>query len=168
LATGIQDITNAMVDSFKLNDVLRMVLETMYRAMGFRQVVFCLRDGNSGTIQGRLGLGEDAANTARVFRVVLSEPNNLFAAVCNKGVDTLIHDATADKVRHALPGWYHQHVHARSFMLLPLHLKGAPLGLIYADQALADAIVLDEKGLSLLKTLRNQAVMAFKHTVSNR
>ena len=168
LATGIQDITNAMVDSFKLNDVLRMVLETMYRAMGFRQVVFCLRDGNSGAIQGRLGLGEDATNTARVFRVVLSEPNNLFAAVCNKGVDTLIHDATADKVRHALPGWYHQHVHARSFMLLPLHLKGAPLGLIYADQAQADAIVLDEKGLSLLKTLRNQAVMAFKHTVSNR
>ena len=32
LAAGIQDITNAMVESFQLNDVLRMILETMFRA----------------------------------------------------------------------------------------------------------------------------------------
>lgn len=168
LATGIQDITNAMVDSFRLNDVLRMVLETMYRAMGFQQVLFCLKDGNSGALQGRFGLGERAAESAKVFRVVLNEPNNLFAAVCNKGVDTLIHDASADKVAHALPAWYRTHIHANSFMLLPLHLRGVPLGLIYADQADAEGIVLDEKGLSLLKTLRNQAVMAFKQTVPAR
>jgi hypothetical protein len=47
-------------------------------------------------------------------------------------------------------------------MLLPLQLKGAPFGLIYADMAQSDGIVLDDKGLSLLKTLRNQAVMAFR------
>ena len=43
LAAGIQDITNAMVESFQLNDVLRMILETMFRALGFRRMVFCLR-----------------------------------------------------------------------------------------------------------------------------
>ncbi len=168
LATGIQDITHAMVDDFKLNDVLRMVLETMYRAMNFRQVLFCLKDGRSGVLQGRFGLGEKAAESAKVFRVVLSEPNNLFAAVCNKGVDTLIHDASADKVARALPGWYHQHIHAQAFMLLPLTLRGQPLGLIYADRLQADGIVLDDKGLSLLKTLRNQAVMAFKQSMPVR
>ena len=29
LTAGIQDITNAMVEDFKLSDVLRMILETM-------------------------------------------------------------------------------------------------------------------------------------------
>ncbi|MGB4060137.1 MAG: HDOD domain-containing protein [Burkholderiaceae bacterium] len=163
LATGVQDITNAMVaDEFKLNDVLRMILETMYRAMGFRQVLFCLKDAHGDTLVGRLGLGDGATEAARHFKVGLREPNNLFAVVCNKGLDTLIHDAQAPKVASNLPAWYHQHIHARSFMLLPLLLKGAPLGLIYADQMQADSIVLDDKGLALLKTLRNQAVMAFR------
>ena len=163
LATGVQDVTNAMVaDDFKLNDVLRMILETMYRAMGFRQVLFCLKDAHSDTLVGRLGLGEGATEAAHRFKVGLREPNNLLTVVCNKGLDTLIHDAHAPKVAGNLPDWYRQHINARSFMLLPLLLKGAPLGLIYADQMQADSIVLDDKGLALLKTLRNQAVMAFR------
>ena len=41
-------------------------------------------------------------------------------------------------------------------------MKGAPFALIYADKAQPGAIALDEKELSLLRTLRNQAVMAFR------
>jgi serine/threonine protein kinase len=164
LATGIQDVTNAMVEDFKLNDVLRMILETMVRAMGFRQVLFCLKDPRTDTLQGRMGLGEKASETASLFKVRLNEANNLFAAVCNKGVDTLIHDASAANVSKNLPEWYRQHVHARSFILLPLMSKGAPLGLIYGDQVNADTIALDDKGLALLKTLRNQALMALRQS----
>ena len=47
-------------------------------------------------------------------------------------------------------------------LLLPLMLKGAPFALIYADKAKPGAIELGEKELSLLRTLRNQAVMAFR------
>ena len=41
-------------------------------------------------------------------------------------------------------------------------MKGSPFAMIYADQAQPGGIELDEKELSLLRTLRNQAVMAFK------
>jgi hypothetical protein len=41
-------------------------------------------------------------------------------------------------------------------------MKGAPFALIYADKARPGAIELGEKELSLLRTLRNQAVMAFR------
>ena len=44
LAAGIQDITNSMVENFRLNEILRMILETMLRALEFRRVLFCLRD----------------------------------------------------------------------------------------------------------------------------
>jgi eukaryotic-like serine/threonine-protein kinase len=37
------------------------------------------------------------------------------------------------------------------------------MGLIYADRAAAGDIVVAERELSLLRTLRNQAIMAFKH-----
>lgn len=166
MAAGIQDITNVMVENFKLNEVLRMILETIFRALGFRRVVFCLRDPKTETLTGRFGLGEGVEAVAPLFRVPLRLANggnaDLFAAVCQKGVDTLIADATVPKIAERLPLWYRGDVRAPSFLLLPMTLKGVPFALIYADKARVGGIDLGEKELQLLRTLRNQAVMAFK------
>ena len=162
LAAGIQDITNTMVEDFKLNDVLRMILETMYRALGFRRIVFCLRDAKTETLTGRFGLGDGAETVAACFKVPLKAGGDLFAAVCIKGADTLITDATVAHIGARLPAWYRAQVNAPAFLLLPMQMKGAPFALIYADKAEPGGIALGEKELSLLRTLRNQAVMAFK------
>ena len=162
LSTGIQDVTQALADGGALNDVLRMVLETLFRALGCRRVLLCLRDATGQQLLGRMGLGEDAAEIARCFKLPLQGGNDLFALVCNKGVDTLISDARAPNVAQRLPAWYREQIGAPCFLLLPLQLKGAPLGLIYADTAVAGAITLGEQPLALVKTLRNQAVMAFR------
>jgi eukaryotic-like serine/threonine-protein kinase len=162
LAAGVQDITNAMVEQFKLNDVLRMILETMYRALSFRRIVFCLRDPRTETLTGRFGLGEDNQEAVRALKVPLKAEGDLFAAVCVRGADTLISDATEARMAARLPAWYRQSLNAPAFLLLPLQLKGAPFALIYADQTAPGGILLDEKELALLRTLRNQAVMAFR------
>lgn len=168
LAAGIQDITNTMVEDFKLNEVLRMILETMLRALRFRRIVFCLRDPKTETLTGRFGLGEGVEQVSAKFKVPLKlrpdAPVDLFAAVCAKGADTLISDATTPQIAGRLPLWYRQGINAPAFLLLPLQLKGAPFGLIYADKARPGAIELGEKELSLLRTLRNQAVMAFRQS----
>jgi serine/threonine protein kinase len=167
LVAGIQDVTNTMAsEGFKLNEVLRMILETMWRALAFRRVLFCLRDPKTGELVGRFGLGEGADKLAPAMRVALrfapgSAPD-LFGAVCLKGADTLIADAGAAPIATRLPAWYRQSIDAPTFLLLPLAMKGAPFGLIYADRARAGAIELGEKELSLLRTLRNQALMAFR------
>ena len=163
LAAGIQDITNTMVEDFKLNEVLRMVLETMYRALGLRRVIFCLRDAKTDMLTGRFGLGDDAQAVAAHFKVALKGDLTLFTAVCLKNVDTLISDATLPAMVARLPAWYQKSVNAPAFLLLPLQMKGAPFGLIYADKAQAGGIALGDRELSLVRTLRNQAVMAFKH-----
>lgn len=163
LAAGVQDITDVMVEQFQLNAVLRMILETIYRALGFRRVVFCLRDARGQALTGRLGVGADVERLAPLLRIDLTaQPPDLLAAVCLKGADTLIQDARAANIATRLPGWFRGELQAQSFLLLPLMLKGAPLGLIYADHAVAGAVQLGEKELSLLRTLRNQAVMAFR------
>ena len=166
LAAGIQDITNAMVESFKLNEILRMILETMYRGLGFRRVIFCLRDPKTETLTGRFGLGEGVEAVVQTFRVPLrvmpGMPADLFTAICTKGVDTLIADASQPKIAERLPAWFLSGAKAHSFLILPMALRGAPFAMIYADKPEPGSVVLDEKQLSLLRTLRNQAVMAFK------
>ena len=165
LMAGIQDVTNAMVEDFKLSDVLRMILETMLRAMAFERIVFCMRDPRSDTLTGRFGLGEDVADVVRSFQVPLKPAQpDLFAAVCNRGADTMISDATEPRIAANLPPWYRKTVHATTFLLLPLQIKGKPVGLIYADMGAKAGLKLDERELSLLRTLRNQAVMAFKQS----
>jgi serine/threonine protein kinase len=162
LAAGIHDITDSMVENFKLNELLRMILETMFRALRFQRVVFCLRDPKIERLTGRFGLGADVNAATAAFKIDLKESTDLFAVVCMQGADTLIRDATTSQMVARLPAWYRNTLNAPSFLLLPLMLKGAPFALIYADQATAGGIELGEKELALLRTLRNQAVMAFR------
>ena len=165
LTAGIQDVTHAMVEDVGLSDVLRMILETMYRAMAFERIVFCMRDPKTNTLTGRFGLGHGVDAVVRDFQVALQPPHpDLFSTVCNRGADTLISDATEPRVADRLPAWYRKSVNATTFLLLPLHIKGKPFGLIYADMGAKGGVKLDEKELSLLRTLRNQAVMAFKQS----
>jgi hypothetical protein len=165
LENGISSVTSALAgDSFKLNEVLRTILQTMHGALGFRCVVFGLRDPKTGVITGRVGLGGPAPALSAKFRVDVNPngPVDLLSVACKKAADTLISDASAENVRTRLPTWLQREADARSFVLLPMTMKSAPFALIYADCASAGGIVLGERELSLLRTLRNQAVMAFK------
>lgn len=162
LTAGIQDISNTLVDGFKLNDILRIILETMYRAMGFKRVVLCIRDAKAGCMQGRFGFGPEANEIAKAFRFPLSFTPDIFHAATSKGVDILISNINDPKIAERIPDWYRKAVPAHSFVLFPLNIKGNPVALIYADRDEPDGITIPEKELSLLRTLRNQAVLAIK------
>lgn len=82
--------------------------------------------------------------------------------MCSKGADTLIADATVANIAARLPSWFKESVNAPAFLLLPLTMKESPFALIYADKEQPGSIELGDKELSLLRTLRNQAVMAFR------
>ena len=51
---------------------------------------------------------------------------------------------------------------ARSLALFPLMMKNKPIGLFYGDSDNAGALSFDPAELNLLKTLRNQAVLAIR------
>jgi HD-like signal output (HDOD) protein len=164
LAAGIQDITNAMVEDAKLSDVLRMILETMYRALNFHRLIFCVRDPKLDALTGRFGLGVGVERVVHSFYVPLSGSGvpDLFTAICLKSADTLIDDSSDPRLAERLPSWYTKLYNAPSFLILPVAIKGKLVGLIYADKSEPGSLHLDEKELAMLRTLRNQAVMAFK------
>ena len=165
LAAGIQDISNSLVESRPLNDVLRMILETMYRGMGFTHVLLCIKDGRQGTMNGRFGFGADVARIAREFKFPLSYSADVFHAALSKGADILIADVNGLKIRERIPDWYRNVVTTQTFALFPLIIKNVPVALIYADREFPGEIVFSEKELSLLRTLRNQALLAIKQSM---
>ena len=165
LTAGIQDISNSLVEDFSLNDVLRIILETMYRAKGFRNVILCIKDAKTNAMQGRFGFGPDANEIARRFRFPLTFSPDIFHAAISKGVDILISDINDAKISARVPEWYRKGVGAGTFVLFPLTIKGNPVALIYADMAQSGGIVIPEKELALFRTLRNQALLAIKQAM---
>jgi serine/threonine protein kinase len=165
LLAGIQEVSNALVNDFKLNDVLRITLETIYRAKGFQRVILCIREPRSNSMLGRFGFGPDALEIARSFRFSLVFTPDIFHAALANSVDILISDTNDPKISARIPDWFRKAVAAETFVVFPLCLKNSAVALIYADRARAGEIVISDKELSLLRTLRNQAVLAIKQSV---
>jgi len=131
--------------------------------MGFKRVLLCVRDARSNDMTGRFGFGPGANELARHLRFSLSaHPDNVFNVATAKGVDILIEDIDEAKIAARIPDWYRRSVPSRTFVLFPLMIKGRPVAMIYADKDDAGEIEISEQELALLRTLRNQAVLAIK------
>ena len=165
LTAGISKLSNAIVGDFKLNDIFRMTLDIMLEAMDFQRVLMCVRDEKSGYMVAQVGCGRDAAMVARKFRFPLKDTPNVFQLAVNNGLDIVIKDIAEAKIADKIPPWYHATVTARTFTLMPLVIKGKTVAMIYGDKQQPNSILIAERELSLLKTLRNQAVLAIKHSL---
>lgn len=164
LSAGIQDISNSLVEEFSLTDVLRITLETMYRAMGFQRVILCLRNSKTNMMVGRFGIGLEATEVAKQFDFPLGQATDVFLLAIAKPVDLLISDVDDPKIAERIPAWFRKRFFAKTFALFPLVIKDKPVGLIYCERDKAGSIVIPEKELMLLKTLRNQALIAIKQS----
>ena len=162
LAAGIQDITNTLVEDYSLNDLLRMILETMYRGMNFSRVLLCIKDAKQSSMNGRFGFGDDIDDVLKIFRFSLKYTPDVFHVSLDQGLDILIADIDAENIKSRIPEWYRTNVGAQSFILLPIRIDKAAVGLLYADMVTEGELVIQPKELSMLKTLRNQAVLAIK------
>ncbi len=162
LALGLQDMTAMMLSPYHLADIFKLVAELFYRTELFDRVLICVLDRPSQTLVGRVGLGRDAAALRERVRIPLAFTPDVFQAAVGKGQDILISDASADNIRARIPEWHARTFRAKAFLLLPIMVKGKPLGLIYADK-IADSLRLPAHLLGLLKVLRNQAALALHH-----
>lgn len=164
LSTGIDAVTRALVGQYSQAEVLKGVLDTMLRAMAFDHVVLCLRDNRSQALTARLALAREGRPQAGVakLQVPLTERHDLFAAAALKGVDLLIADVNSPSVASRIPAWYSKTVAAHTFLLLPMQMQGQVMGLLYADRKDAGSIIMSEKELALLRTLRNQTMLVLR------
>ncbi|MDH4190074.1 MAG: HDOD domain-containing protein [Betaproteobacteria bacterium] len=163
MSAGIQDITTVLTGEFRLNDVLHMILETIYGAIGFKRVLLCVRDPKRQVLAARYGFGDDAEAVIRAgFGVPLAGARDIFYAATVQGADLCIEDLDAENIRAYVPDWYRRVLRARGVALFPLIVKGSTVGLIYGDIDLPGRLAFKPDELNLLKTLRGQAVLAIR------
>jgi GAF domain-containing protein len=80
-------------------------------------------------------------------------------------VDVVIADSHHPHIRARIPAWYQQATEMRAFTLFPLKIRDVPVGLIYAAKEEAGSISFSESERGLLRTLRNQALLAIRQSL---
>jgi hypothetical protein len=162
LTQGIQDISNSLVEGRALNDIMRMIMETMYTSIGFSRVILCLKDARQNLMVARSGFGPDSSEIVKAFKFPMAFAPDVFHVSLKNNVDIIIEDIDDPKIEARIPEWYRKAVPAHTFVLFPVVLKNTPIALIYADKPKAGDIKLPEQELNLLRVLRNQAILAIK------
>jgi serine/threonine protein kinase len=164
LNAGIQDITGSLVGDYALADILRIIVETMYRGIGFQHVILCIKDARQNSMVAKFGFGPDIEEILRRFKFPLGGRKDIFDVALTRGADILISDIRDPKISGHIPDWFGRTMAAETFILFPLVIKNAPVGLIYADKARAGELSIPENLLSMLRALRNQALLAIKQS----
>jgi serine/threonine protein kinase len=162
LGEGIQDVTNSLVGEFRLNDVLQMILETIYRGMGFHRALLLIRDNRQNAMLARCGFGPGIEALMPEFRFSLDYVPDVFHVAVARGVDIAIEDTQAVNIADKIPAWYRDRIGAPCFLLLPAMVKERAICMFYADMGKPGGLNTSAQQLALLRTLRNQAVLAIK------
>lgn len=162
LMEGLQEVTGMLLGEHSVSQIFNVVLETMYRAVGFQRVVLALLDRRSGQMAGRLGFGDADESFVSGFRFSTEYRVDVFHGAMKNAVDVYITDTTDSKICADIPEWYKRISNAGSFLLFPLIINNRPVGLIYADHPHPHGLDIDKKRLNLLKSLRNQIVLAVR------
>jgi HD-like signal output (HDOD) protein len=162
LVAGIQDVTQMMSrGEVRVNDLMLLVLETLYSSLGFRFATVCLKDAQSGQFRARIAMGHNGAARKAGFVFTPSASKDLFTLALEKDVDLMISDVSVPKVRDLLPQWHRSLLpDSRSFMVLPLVLNKRQIGLFYADRDLPAPEGMPPDETALIKTLKGQVLAA--------
>ncbi len=166
LTEGLQEVTSMLLEEqANLSQIFNVVIETIYRAFSYDHVILALQDRTKKEYCAKMGFGTDIDKLLSNFHFPIAFSSNVFHAAIQNDVDLHIENATDKKIRENIPEWYKKNLKAGSFFIFPLAVNQRPLGLIYADHAKPNGVRLSSKQLNLVKTLRNQIILAIKSRV---
>ena len=165
-AKGIQDITSAILSNFSANDIIRIVLETMYRGMQLSErakALFLIKDAKFASMSIKLGFGGGIQEMKKWFTIPLGDSNDIFNIAIMKQHDLVIKDIEPGAIRKLLPEWFKNRVLKKTFIiLLPILINKKPFGMFYVEGDREGFEKISGSHLNYLRILRDQTVMAIK------
>lgn len=163
LTDGIQDITSTLTGDYTINQVFQMILEAIYRALSGSRVVLCLKDKNNNCITARFGYGDNVEQVIDKFSIPMAYQADVFHIAFKNNQDIRIENTQEENIKKRIPDWYHRDIGSKSFTIFPININHSPIALIYIDSSEGKPIPVSDPQLGLIKTLRNQAVLAIKN-----
>jgi serine/threonine protein kinase len=161
LVNGIAEITDSLLGETNLNDILTMVLETIYRGMGFNRVLFAIYSPKNKQVLARFGFGKEIDGFIPNFRYNIDDSDDIFVSTVKKGKEFIVLDVNSDEYKNKIPAWLRKLAMPTTVVLYPIIVTKRCLSLIYADNDNTNTKISME-ALGFFKSLRNQAALAIQ------
>src|SRR5882672_10417719 len=163
LLSGLTEASESLAQGLQggndLNSVIRVVVEAMFRGLGYARTAFLLRDPAANVFRTRAAFGDPPLKLTFSAQYA---PDLVQAALAH-ATDLHIADCETEKIKSRMPAWFAREMPTtRSFLLLPLVVNQKPLGLFLADRPVVDPVGLSSDELNLVRSLRNQVILAIK------
>jgi len=164
LRNAVHDIVDALAASGDPSTVHLRILSSLLDGLGAQRAVLCLWHEPSKGLVGTMGVGRGVEPCHQHFLVPVDDSRNVFSVLCERGADCCIDDALDPVIAQRMPQWWRTHLGSRSFMVLPMLHQGRCVGMIYCDAPGRGAMRADEASMKGVRTLRNQALLAWRMT----
>jgi hypothetical protein len=165
LVQGLHEVASLLIGEYTFDDVLRVVLETIYRALGVgrTKVLFLLKDPARPVVKFRYGFGHTPEDAKLWDEVPITGTDGFVSQAVTLNKDIIIRNARSPSVAQALPSFLlRKGLLDRYVVLLPLTVEQRPLGLFYIDGEKAASEILTPVIVNHLKLLRGQVVFAIR------
>ncbi len=157
------DINEALVLRLPINEIMSMVLEGIYRGVGFDRVVLCLSNPSRTVLQGRFGLGNDVDLLLPLLQTPLSAAGNVLAKSLLDLQDYRITGEHGHPERGLMPEEFWDLSGARICAISPLRIDKVPFGVFYMDRQAPRADISEEE-MQAVRIFRDQTIIAIRAT----
>jgi hypothetical protein len=162
-AQGMQDITQGIVEQYAANDILTMILETVYRGLrksGLKRTVLFVKSHELPVMDARLAFGDSLAELKTWFSIPMAHGEDIFNVALKQEKIIFIKDSEKYNQTGFFPPQYSQNVkHPFFLILIPILVKGKPICMIYVEGE-RDAFNISNAHFNYLRILQHQAVTA--------
>lgn len=162
LSNCVQEVTESLVSEFHLDDLLHVIVETLYRQLDAGHALIAVLNPRRHALVGRFGFGAGIDKLLPQFVVPLDRSEDIFGEALARNRDLAIDDIDAVPPLVKIPAWYRKLEIGHSLMLWPLVVDRRVVGLIYVGSKGAGGLRLGMQTRRLCHTLRNQAVLAIR------
>ncbi len=165
-AKGMQDVTQAISENFSIEDVFRIILETMYRGLrrlGARRTVFFMRDVREPKFMVRLALGQ--LIKVGLTMAIDGKDEDVIGILLKEQKDLFISNTMSERAAPLMPAWYKSISPEPSFLVLfPITVNQVSFGFIMIEGPEDQGKNIMKHHLNNVRVLLNQIILAIKYS----
>ena len=165
LVNAMQEITEAILEGASLNNILVMIMETIFTGLNFTRVTFCFINKTRTAIEARFGFGPDMEPIIERLSIPTGGDRDIFNQALKLNQDMRIENMQSVEAQALMPKWYVEKYAKKSMLVYPIIVKNIPMGILFIDN-INPISMIEEKKLSMARTLRNQIVLAIRNASS--